>query len=240
MFPEKPQTGQLRRRRSFQLETLEPRQLLTFTLVQKAPSFSPSVLSAIQAADMGRTVQAQAVVATATGTPTPHELARQTYIGKFVGRYTTGPGRYTDQAGQIYTLGTGSSNQFLHGQYQMRVTIPKDPATPTTGVIALFPTNVATTGSTLILDLSADPASVVRGLPTHYTWTVSPSSGGLYTNAGGYGTGQGTLDIHFIPGGKTTGLATAAGRTTVVIKGLINVAGVFNDLGTPGNIPRKP
>jgi len=243
MFPEKPESERPRkRRRAFRIEPLEPRELLTFTLIHHAPSLTPAVLQAIQSSDAAKAAQAQAppVTATATGTPTAHELTRQTYIGKFVGTYTTGPGRYSDQASQTYTLGSGTSTQAFHSQYQMRVTIPKDPSTPTTGVIYLISPSVATTGSTLILELTADPNSIVRGLPTHYTWTVSSNSGGIYTNAGGYGSGQGTLDIHFIPGGKIHGIVTGAGKTTVVIKGLINVAGVFNDIGGPGNIPKHP
>ena len=241
MSPENPARG-LRRRRVFQVERLETRELLTFTLSHQGTSFSPAVLLAIQAADAARAAQSQAPPPTPSGTgiPSAHELIRQTYIGKFVGSYTVGAGRFSDQASQIYTLGSGTSNQSLHGQYQMRVSVPKDPKASIGGVIALFGTNVATTGSTLILDLTADPKSLVRGLPTRYTWTVSPSSAGLYTNAGGFGDGQGTLDIHFIPGGNRVPSVLAAGRTTVVIKGLINVGGVFNDLGVPGAIAKHP
>ena len=241
MSPQNPERGP-QRRRVFQVERLETRDLLTFTLVHQGMSFSPAVLSAIQAADAARLAESQAPPASPTGTgiPSAHELVRQSYIGKFVGSYTVGSGRFSDQASQIYTLGSGTSNQSLHGQYQMRVTLPKDPKANIGGVIALFGTNVATTGSTLILDLTADPNSRVRGLPTHYTWSVSPSSGGLYTNAGGFGEGQGTLDIHFLPGGKRSPSVLQTGRTTVVIKGLINVGGVFNDLGVPGSIAKNP
>lgn len=223
-------------RRKPSLETLEGRELPTFTLIQHT-ALSPATLLALEAANAARQVQANrpSLMIPPSGTPTPHELARQTYVGKFLGSYTLGVGRTSGEARQIYTLGSGTTNQALHGQYQMRVSIPTNPTVPTTGVIALFPTNVATTGSTLILDLTADPTSLVRGLPTHYTWSVDPGSAGLYTNGGGYGTGQGTLDIHFLNPRRGPAPATQSGKTTVVIHGLINVAGVFNDLGVPGN-----
>ena len=228
-------------RRKPSLEPLEGRELPTFTLIHHA-GVSPATLLALEAANAARQVQANMPTTPTppSGTPTAHELARQTYVGKFLGSYTVGIGRTSGEARQIYTLGSGTSNQALHGQYQMRVSIPTDPTAPTTGVIALFPPNVATTGSTLILDLTADPTSLVRGLPTHYTWSVDPSSAGLYTNAGGYGTGQGTLDIHFLNPRRGPAPATQSGKTTVVIHGLVNVGGLFNDLGVPGNRPSHP
>ncbi len=223
------------------LERLEGRELPTFTLIHHA-SLSPATLAALEAANVAKQVQANmpAPAAPPSGTPTPHELTRQTFVGKFLGTYTVGNGRTSGEAQQILTLGSGTTNQSLHGQYQMRVSIPTDPTVPTSGVIALFPTNVATSGSTLILDLTADPTSLVRGLPTRYTWTVDPSSSGIYTNAGGYGMGQGTLEIHFLNPRRGPAPATQSGKTTVVIHGLINVGGVFNDLGVPGNRSANP
>ncbi len=240
MIPPKRVRTSRRRGRELRVERLEARDLPTFTIIHHGVNFSPAVLSAIMAADAARSSRTPAPAPPGLGTPTAHEFVRQSYVGKFLGTYTAGPGRFSGQSGQIYTSGSGTSTQALHGQYQMRISLPADPNASIGGVIAIFPTNVATTGSTLILELTADPASKVRGMPTHFTWSVSPSSGGAYTNAGGYGTGAGTLDIRYLTGGHGAGSVLSAGRAAVVIRGLIDVGGVFNDLGVPGNVPSHP
>ena len=80
MFPEKPEPRPLRKRhRAFRVEALEPRELLTFTVIHRSPSFSPAVLQAIQAADVANTAQARAlpVAISTAGKPTAGELARR-------------------------------------------------------------------------------------------------------------------------------------------------------------------
>ncbi|MHC5544731.1 hypothetical protein ACYOEI_41390, partial [Singulisphaera rosea] len=163
-----------------------------------------------------------------TGQPTAQTLRRQAYVAKATGSYGIAPGAYTDQKLQGYVLASGGSNQSLHLDLQMRFFVPKDPTQPATGVATLIPRNAATSGSTLILDLTSVPDGS-GSLPTHYTWTVDSSSGGLYTNGGGFGQGQGTLDIRYLTGGKRSG------RASIVIQGQVNASGIFSNLASVGN-----
>src|SRR5262249_16002406 len=123
------------------------------------------------------------------GTPTPHELRRQTFVGRFKGSYIIGPGRTSDQALQLSSKGYGGGNQARFWWTDLRITVPADPAVAVTGVIYIISRNVGTTGTQLFLDLVGDRATAVNGIPTRYTFTVDPSSSGIYANAGGYGTG---------------------------------------------------
>lgn len=170
-------------------------------------------------------------------TPTPHELARQRYINKLVGTFVVGPGRFSDQATSVLILAQGGSNQASHTNLQMAIFTPANTVNGmTTADAAITGRNVGSTGSTLDLSATSPPPNNRVGIPTHYTWTVGPSSGGLYSSA----TGQGTIDIKFIPGGKIPPGATGAGSAIIVIKGSVNVVGIFNNLGTPGNRPKHP
>jgi hypothetical protein len=181
------------------------------------------------------TLASTATVTAETGQPTAHELARQRYVANAGGPFLTGPGRFTDQLLQGSIEASGGSNQSLNLVVRMAFFVPRDPTQPTTGVATLIPRNVSTTGSTLILDLTAATGSEKNGVPTHFTWTVDPTSGGLYSNAGGFGEGQGTLDIRYRFGGKPARPNFPAGHATVAIKGLINTGSVFSDVGGLGN-----
>ncbi len=171
------------------------------------------------------------------GTLTPQEIKRQTFIGRFKGNYTIGPGRTSTQAMQLSSLGYGGSNQAFHLWTNMRLTVSTNPNTPTTGVIYIISWNVGTTGTQLFLDLTAAPHSpTFNGFPTSYTWTVDPASSGIYTNAAGYGTGSGTLNIQFFkPSLGKSGIQT--GKMNFAINGRIDVSGNFNVIGVLGNIP---
>jgi hypothetical protein len=241
--------GDRNRRRVLRVEGLETRELLSVV-----PLFigngQPSHRSALVAS--GSSLQALAgdaaggsdgINSTQTDqpTPTPHELARQRFVAKLDGTYVIGPGRFSNQAAQVQILAEGGSNQSLHVTLHMGIFTPTDTVNGTTTAIAvIFPRNVAETGSILALDATAPPPSNRVGIPTHYTWTVDSSSGGIYLAAGGFGTGQGTIDIHFIPGGKIPKGATGAGRAILVFKGMINTGGVFSDIRTPGNRSKHP
>src|SRR5262249_12697372 len=126
-----------------------------------------------------------------TGTLTSHELARQTFIGRYKGNYVIGPGRTSDQALQLSALGYGGGNQARFWWTDMRITVPKAPSQPVTGVIYIISRNVGTTGTQLFLDLVGDRATAVNGIPTFYTFAVDPASSGIYAQAGGYGRGAG-------------------------------------------------
>jgi hypothetical protein len=174
------------------------------------------------------------------GQPTPHELLRQRFTAKASGSFVSGPGRFTDQSLQGSIEATGGSSDSLHIDLRMQFFVPNDPTQPVTGVAALIPRNVSTTGSTLILDLTALPRGGSTALPGHFTWTVDGSSGGLYTSAGGFGTGQGTLDVHYGALRNGRGRAFEMGRASVVVQGLVNAGGIFSDVGGPGNSPKNP
>ena len=106
-------------------------------------------------------------------------------------------------------------------------------------MISIVAPSVATTGTTLVLDLTAAPSSNPGNLPTSFTWTVDPSSAGIYLNAGGYGTGSGTLTLRYTKVVHGQGVR-ATGGLHLKINGLINTGGVFNDLGVVGDIPNRP
>jgi hypothetical protein len=235
-----------RRRNAPRLEPLEARELLTFTLIHHTQLAPPGTLAALASNAAAKAKAAQAAgpkvtpTADTTGTPTPHEVIRESFVGRFKGNYTIGPGRTSDQSLQLSALGYGGSNQSFHLWTNMRITVPTDPSVPPTGVIYIISWNVGTTGTQLFLDLTGDPKTEVNGIPTHYTWTVDPSSSGIYANAAGYGTGHGTLDIQFFrpSPGKTRG--TEVGKMNFSVNGLVDASGNFNVIGVLGNIPKSP
>ena len=202
------------------LEALEPRALLTAPVLFTATRAAPLgiVRAALPAAVAGPRPDAE---------PTPHERARQRFEARFAGSFATGPGRYTDQAAQTYSQGGGTSNTFLHGDLQMVVFSPLDPAQPTTGLAALIDKNVADSGNLLLLDLVGDPSSVDRGgRPTRLTWTVNDGSGGSFQGA----SGEGTVEIRYRPGGKLPPRARSAGSVGVIFRGQLATLGVVNVL----------
>src|SRR5262245_27675209 len=176
------------------IERLEARELLT----------APTLLAGATAANANLTLaslSAENAIASAevARQPTPHELAREAFVAKFAGRFVTGPGRFTDQASQSFIKGAGTSSAFLHGNLQMVVYTPIDPTGQTTGLAALIVKNVSNTGNLLVLDLQGRSDSHDRsGHPTRFNWTVDGSSGGTFSSA----TGQGTVSIRYVPGGK--------------------------------------
>jgi len=104
-------------------------------------------------------------------------------------------------------------------------------------VATLYARNVANTGNLLVLDLTADPPDGTHGLPTQLTWTVDGSSGGIWQNAAGFGTGQGTLDFRYSPSGRSPRGKFASGSVSLVFQGFINTSGTGNVLASPGNRP---
>ena len=159
--------GDRRRRTRPGAEFLEPRGLL----------------SAVAASLAHRAAE----VAPPSGTPTPHEVVRESFSAAFSGRYTTGPGRFSSEALRTFLVVAGTSNQFLHGNALVSLTTPADPAAPATGVAALYPKNTQSTGNVLLLDLVGTPQADPSKPPTHFTWTINNNAGGLYYNAVGSG-----------------------------------------------------
>ena len=60
-----------------------------------------------------------------TGTPTAAELAREKFTAHFSGPLTTQAPRFSDQSKILFLRGLGTSNFFLHGDYDMALVYPK-------------------------------------------------------------------------------------------------------------------
>ena len=164
------------------------------------------------------------------GTPTPREQKREQFRAAFEARFFNGPPRFVEEAKQIYFLGVGGSNQFLHGNLQMRLFTPKDPAGTVVGTAGLFDRNNNSSG-VLLLFLSGNPNDVdAAGRPTHLTFDVNGGggSGGTYASS----TGQGTVDIRYFPGRHAPHRPYhgEAGTANVIVRGMIFTAGTNNPI----------
>jgi len=197
-------------------ERLEIREVLTAPTLLAGPiRQAPSLASALAALDPS------------AGVPTRREQHREAFSARFQGPFTTGPGRFTDQAAQTFVTGGGNSNMFLHADLQLGFFTYKNTSTPATGLAALIVKNVGNTGNELVLDLTGDPTTLDRhGRYTHFSWTVDGSSGGAFTGA----TGQGTLRLIYMPGGKYTKRAFGGGTAGAIFTGSVYTNGVNNIL----------
>ena len=210
-------------------------------MLSVAPIFARAALRAqsFQTRELNAFMQAQqGLYPPGNVQPTPTELAHEKFVAKFVGTYETGQPRFTDQFRQVGVLGSGGSNQSLHINLQMTLFPPADPNAPQTGQAALFPKNVAETGTLLALDLTAPPTGVLGQTPNQWTWTVNGNSGGNYLNASGNGVGQGTMTIKLIPNRGSRNFP--AGKAVIIFKGLIRTGGIYNDIFVPGARSQKP
>lgn len=135
--------------------------------------------------------------------PTQAEIRRETFWTEFVGHYSVGEPRFSNQSSTIHIFSNGrdvTSNQFLLGRGQVLLFPPADPtARPTTedpvagqvtGLISLFAANVLQSGSVLFAEASNvpgvasnDPTALDRGLPSHLAFQIDPGgvSGGTYS-----------------------------------------------------------
>jgi hypothetical protein len=163
-----------------------------------------------------------------TSTPTPSQQRRDTFVAKFTANYITGRPQLNNESQQVTIIAKrGGSNQFLHGTSLVSINLPADPTAPISrAYAAIFPQNTATTGSTLAMDLTAEPTT---DLPTHLTWTLNGASGGLYSNA--TADTPGTLDIRYIPKKRLPG-GFVSGEAILVFKGSILTTGVGNLIRT--------
>jgi hypothetical protein len=227
------------RRLALALDRLESRELLTVRPVYHVALMSPrpvvSPITVGQPQGISGTVKSDASATPSQsdlGPPTPNELARQRFVSKMAGTFETAPGRFLNQPVQSRLMLTGGSNQALRLQTQMQFFLYSIPGRPPDGQIAMMPKDVATTGSQLVLDLTADPNSIVHGLlPTHFTWTVNGLSSGYWGGA----TGEGTLDASYTLYRAPHGVHSR-GTVAVTIQGLVvNNHGLTTDTFIPGN-----
>lgn len=205
-------------KRSFSpwIERLEVREVLTAPALLAGPVHHAKSFAAQLAA-----------LDPSTGAPTRREQHRQSFSARFKGDFTTGPGRFTDQASQTYMFGGGNSNMILHTDVQLGFFTYKDASKPATGLAALIAKDVGNTGNELDLILVGDPASIDRrGRTTRFTWTVADTSGGTFAGA----TGQGTLRLIYMPGGKFTKRAFGGGTAGAIFQGSVDTNGVNNIL----------
>jgi hypothetical protein len=135
--------------------------------------------------------------------PTQREINRETFWMEFVGRYSVGAPRFSNQASTIHIFSNGrsvASNQFLNGRAQVLLFPPADPtATPTqddpiagqvTGMLTGVAANVLQSGSILFAQVtnapglaSNDPSALDHGLPSKLRFMIDPGgvSGGIYS-----------------------------------------------------------
>ncbi len=135
--------------------------------------------------------------------PSQAEIRRETFWAEFVGHYSVGPPRFSNQSATIHIYSDGrsvTSNQFLNGRGQILLFPPADPnATPTTedpvagqvvAQISLFAANVLQSGTVLFAQAtnvpglaSNDPGALDHGLPSHLAFQIDPGgvSGGTYS-----------------------------------------------------------
>ena len=133
---------------------------------------------------------------------TPAEIHRETFWAEFVGHYSVGAPRFSNQSATIHIYSDGrnvSSNQSLNGRAQLLLFPPADPtASPTTldpmagkvaGLLSLFAANALQSGTTLFAGVtnlpevaSNNPSMLDNGLPSHLQFLIDPNgvSGGIY------------------------------------------------------------
>ncbi len=198
------------------LERLETRQLPSAALYLAAAQARLARLGSTHQLDTG---------STSVGVPTPREARHEQFVAKFTATYITGPPQLTNESLRIsFIARRGGSNQFLHGVALVAINLAADPTQSTTRATAsIYPQNIATTGSALILDLSAAPSSSSK--PTHLNWRINGSSGGLYSNA--VATVPGTLDIKYLPNKKLPG-GFESGNAILIFHGQILTTGTGN------------
>lgn len=150
------------------------------------------------------------------GDPLPRELAHERFRATFSGPLFVRPPLFTGQSKILFFQGTGTSNQFRHGDYQMAIILPRNPNDPITGGAYLQDRNINSSGA-IAFDLEADPKSLDRwGRPTRLTFSINSNIfSGIYYDP----QASGTVQIRY---GKNS--------ASVLFQGLIFASGITNPL----------
>jgi hypothetical protein len=196
---------------------LESRAILTVMGVQ--PALSDVV-------DLAQTLAAQSSTPAPTppvpplipgpGQPLPNELARTRFAASFGGPFLSGPPRYTGESAILNYRGLGTSTQFLHGDYQMAIVLPNDPAATITGAAFMQDKNL-TGGNEVGLDINFDRTTLDgRGRPTQGTWVTDPN---IYSGANFFNSGSGTVQIRY----SRNGTAATFFRGHIYTNGITNI-----------------
>ncbi len=224
------------------LESCEPRELLTsITDVMAASTLAGAALHsravALGASQASRSVGSSQSIAVPvnqgpllnpdgtinnqalapTGTLSDRQLRKEQFRARYVGTYTVGAGRTSDELSQTFITGAGAANTMLHSDIQLLMVTPRDQNLPIGGVSAIFDRNL-NTNTVLGLDEGApqSPQFINRlGLPALLP-TVSLDvnlSSGTYDE--GYAVG--TVKIHYEPSAKHTPGVISQGKAVVTI-----------------------
>ncbi len=159
-----------------------------------------------------------------TGTLTKRELKKEQFRARYVGTYTVGAGRTSDERIQTFITGAGTANTILHSDIQMLLVTPNDPSSEIGGVSTIFDRNInsnTSLGFNIASPQSLQPAGGL-GLPVFLNKVsidVNISSG-LYTEA--YSVG--TIKVRYIPSGKHTPGVLSQGKAIVTVNAQIYTA----------------
>jgi hypothetical protein len=161
-----------------------------------------------------------------TGTLTKRELKRERFVARYVGTYTVGPGRTSDEALQTFITAAGAANTMRHSDIQLLLVTPQNPSLPIGGVSAIFDRNL-NSNTVLGFDEAAPqaPPFINRlGLPS-FLPTVSLDAN---LSAGTYDQGYaiGNMSVHYIPSAKPMPGVIGHGQVFVTIHAQIYTANV--------------
>src|SRR4051812_10023115 len=162
-----------------ELQAMESRELLSVTaaLAQQSAAVAPSAILASALSEYPTPpLRTPIVLPTADSQspligvgPTRRELARERFKAAFAGPVYVSGGRFSDQAKVIYYRGLGTSNTFLHGDYQMGIVFPTDPNAPLYGEAVMQDKNPSSAGILSLQLTGGPPQSFDRlGRPTTF------------------------------------------------------------------------
>jgi hypothetical protein len=160
------------------------------------------------------------------GTLSKRERRRERFVARYVGTYTVGAGRTSDEQIQTFIAAAGSANTMLHSDIQLLLVTPKDKSLPVGGTSAIFDRNL-NTNTVLGFDEAAPQTSQYinsLGLPSlipKVSVDVNLSSG-TYDEA--YAVG--TMNIHYVASGKREPGVLSQGKAIVTIHAQIYTANV--------------
>jgi hypothetical protein len=164
------------------------------------------------------------------GQPTQRELNRTFFRASYEGPFNVLPGRTDTEARRVFIRGTGTSTAFLHGNIQILLVVPQDPAAPVIGISSQSDRSINTSGI-LGFDLTGGQQFLgSHGLPTTLNYTIDINvSAGTFVAA----SGQGTMQIRYTSQkrhfkGERGG--PGDGTAYVKIQGLVLTLGATNPL----------
>lgn len=187
-------------------------------------TFVPSTTSIANPSNQGP--QGTNLALNPTGTLNARELKREQFSAVFRGPYSVGPGRTSTEAFETFIRGAGTASTILHGDIQLRIITPKDPAVQIGSVSAIFDRNLNSNtvlgfdGSAPQLDANGQRINIDNaGRPNHMTQLSIDAnvSSGVYNEAYSIGT----VDIRYIPDARHAPGLLSQGTAVVTIRAQI-------------------